>query len=221
MSEKSTKPQSDPTSSAEGSPARTFPLPEREPDLPESGAGSGLSLPGSFASYDPDSLSWKTYQHCLDGGLETYSETWPRAGTMRDGTAYLHKPLAPLTGVTGSSLSRGEYPTPSGTEWATPSAASATGGQRSRSGKLRGELLLGGQAIGATSWPTPTSSDSKSSGSKGYNGNEFMTLTDATVRDGRQDPTTCTHGGECKPTLNPRFVEWLMGFPVGWTDLDR
>lgn len=29
--------------------------------------------------------------------------------------------------------------------------------------------------------------------------------------------TTCTHGGECKPTLNPRFVEWLMGFPIGWT----
>ena len=21
-------------------------------------------------------------------------------------------------------------------------------------------------------------------------------------------------------TLNPRWVEWLMGFPDGWTDLD-
>lgn len=29
---------------------------------------------------------------------------------------------------------------------------------------------------------------------------------------------TCAHGGTCKPTLNPRFVEWLMGFPIGWTD---
>ena len=28
---------------------------------------------------------------------------------------------------------------------------------------------------------------------------------------------TCTHGGTCKPTLNPAFVEWLMGFPIGWT----
>jgi hypothetical protein len=21
-------------------------------------------------------------------------------------------------------------------------------------------------------------------------------------------------------TLHPRFVEWMMGFPLGWTDLD-
>ena len=23
-----------------------------------------------------------------------------------------------------------------------------------------------------------------------------------------------------RPTLNPRFVEWLMGWPIGWTDCD-
>lgn len=35
---------------------------------------------------------------------------------------------------------------------------------------------------------------------------------------GHQLPTTCTHGGECRRVLNPRFVDWLMGFPTGWSD---
>lgn len=27
--------------------------------------------------------------------------------------------------------------------------------------------------------------------------------------------------GKCRPQyLNPEFVEWLMGFPIGWTDCD-
>lgn len=40
----------------------------------------------------------------------------------------------------------------------------------------------------------------------------------------RPDPTTPTHGDpsspptpDSRPRLNPRFVEWLMGFPDGWT----
>ena len=106
-----------------------------------------------------------------------------------------------------------------------PTVASATGGQRSRSGNRKGELLLGGQAIKATNWPTATAGDAKSSGSRGKRGdpgnkaNEGTSLTDATARDGRHDPTTCEHGGPCKPKLSPRFVEWLMGFPIGHTDL--
>ncbi|MEM6493321.1 MAG: hypothetical protein AAF650_02980 [Pseudomonadota bacterium] len=24
-----------------------------------------------------------------------------------------------------------------------------------------------------------------------------------------------------RPSLNPRFVEWLMGWPDGWTDLEQ
>ncbi len=31
----------------------------------------------------------------------------------------------------------------------------------------------------------------------------------------------CTHPGACKPALHPPFVEWLMGFPVTWTEIGR
>ena len=26
--------------------------------------------------------------------------------------------------------------------------------------------------------------------------------------------------GRSKALLSPRFVEWMMGFPIGWTDCD-
>lgn len=79
--------------------------------------GYGGSTPGSFASYDHDTSSWKTSQCSLLEGLESYSETWPRAGTMQRGIASQLPPLAPLTAATGSSWSREEYPTPSATDY--------------------------------------------------------------------------------------------------------
>jgi len=75
----------------------------------------------------------------------------------------------------------------------------------------------------AQAWPTPTEGDSKSSGSRGGASNPGTSLTDATCRDSRPDPSTLEHGGPSsteRRTLNPRFVEWLMGFPIGWTDLE-
>lgn len=50
-----------------------------------------------FASYDLVSCSWRTCQHLLTGDLAEFSETWPRAGMIRNGTAYPLRPLAPLT----------------------------------------------------------------------------------------------------------------------------
>ena len=197
---------------AADSPARTLATQEKAPASKGNEAVSGSSSLESFASYDRDSSSWKTYQLCLGGDLEEFSGTWPRAGTMQNGTAYLLNPSAPLTAVTGSSWSRGEYPTPNATEYGTSQ----------NEGKVPHKRPTAGTPslyTWARQWPTPTASDSTSSGRFGYNGQKFMTLTDATVRSGRLDRTTCKHGGDCKPTLTPRFVEWLMGFPTGWTDL--
>ena len=89
---------------AEGSPARTSALQERAQDWPASGRGYGAITPDLLARYDPASSSWRTSQHSLLGGLETFSETWPRSGMMRNGTAFRLQPLAPLTGEIGSGL---------------------------------------------------------------------------------------------------------------------
>ena len=83
---------------------RTYQSLETAQDLPASDQGCGANTLGSFASYDRATSSWKTYQLCFVEGLETFSETWPRAGMTLNGTAYRLAPLVPLTSVTGCGL---------------------------------------------------------------------------------------------------------------------
>src|SRR4029434_1905536 len=64
-------------------------------DLPTT-ATSGPTSPDSFASLSSDG-SWRKAcqgysQVMLDGSLERFSETWPRAGMTRNGTAYQRRP---------------------------------------------------------------------------------------------------------------------------------
>ena len=91
-----------------GSRAKTLALQAKEQVWPESEADSGSSSPVSFANYDPNSCSWRSSQHCLDGERETFSGSWPRSGMMRNGTAYLLHTLAYSTRGTASGL----WPTP-------------------------------------------------------------------------------------------------------------
>lgn len=102
-------------------------------------------------------------------------------------------------------------------QWSTPSVADVTGGRTSRSGDRKGELLLNSQAKTVSSWPTPTSlsyADSHQPGnSRSYNAT--MALASSLPA-----PVTATDGPTSSPerrALNPRFVEWLMGWPTGWT----
>jgi hypothetical protein len=61
--------------------------------------------------------------------------------------------------------------------------------------------------------PTPTAGDAKGSGSRNRSGSKAhagVILTDAVARGGSE-------GGPAVGRLNPSFVEWMMGFPAGWT----
>lgn len=240
MSEKSAKDSPPSISSAEGSPARISRPPAREPDSGALGLASGSSISGSFAHYDLASSSWRTYQLSLLGGSAPYSEGWPRAGMTLSGIAYPRQPAAPLTAVIGSSWSRGEYPTPS----ATPYGSNQGGGAGANTGPVRESLhtwarqwytptahaglagpsptqrgCLQRQALRQTgNWLTPTATDHKRP--RTTRATDRCLPEVVTEHRGHLAPTTCTHGGECRWRLNPRFVEWLMGFPEGWTDVD-
>ncbi len=76
------------TSSAEDSRARTSRALETRLAFPVNDQGFGQSSPASFASYDHDTQSWRTSQHCLIEGQAKFAETWPRSGTTRNGIAY-------------------------------------------------------------------------------------------------------------------------------------
>lgn len=151
--------------SAEASPARTSPLRAVERGLPESAAVYGPNTPELLANYDPVTSSWRTSQRCLVEGLEQFSETWPRSGTMRNGTAYQLPPLVRLTDETGFGL-----------------------------------------------LPTPNKGMQKHSTKSAY-WNKRVTA-------GRQrDLQMVIYEETSSGSLNPPWVEWLMGFPQGHTDL--
>ena len=91
-----------------GFPCRTSAWPERARASPALSPAYGRSTPELLARYDPATSSWRTSQLCLDGELSEFSETWPRSGLMRNGTAYLLPPLVRVT----DEIDFGSWPTP-------------------------------------------------------------------------------------------------------------
>ncbi len=144
---------------------------------------------------------------------------------MRNGTVFQQQPLVPRTSVIGSF----SLPTMEASEtgynrslgpnaavrpslrtmartgiWPTPSIPS--GGRTLPEGTTRTGMTPNGKKrqvdLGQVvkRWPTPNSRD------RGKDG---------PGRQGGSSLNAALVGGQ----LNPQWVEWLMGFPLGWTDL--
>jgi hypothetical protein len=96
------------TWSAAASHARTSVTLDAVPALRASTADYGLTSPRWFARYDPSTSSWRTRQASFHGEWAESSETWPQAGTARNGTAYRRRPSARRTYERAS----GFWPTP-------------------------------------------------------------------------------------------------------------
>ena len=200
--------------------AKTSASPGRAQGSPAPGRVFGASSPVSLANYDPDTCSWKTFQLCLLGDSAESLLTWPRSGMTRNGTAYQLQPSAPLTGGTGS----GSWPTPGAMDATARSVGRAdTNGRHAlalamlaNSGALTTpdpdqavELhsqLLKAHGTKGSMWPTPTVSDSKGP-------------TPNLQREGSPNLAERVAAERRGGQLNPTWVEWLLGFPAGWTDL--
>lgn len=105
--------------------------------------------------------------------------------------------------------------------WPTPQKADA---ERTSLTMFRGEgnpTLVGKAKL----WPTPRASLKEIGGTHNapsHGVTHGYTLPGMAGSSGLQAPTTSTPGHECSPKcrrLNPLFVEFLQGFPIGWTDL--
>ena len=92
-------------------------------------------------------------------------------------------------------------------EWATPTASIATGGQTSRGGARKEELLLSGQAV--QNFGTPSAHDAKGKGMDG------QLVTDVLHGRGPQDAEQSNTNGNSPGLLNPAWVEQLMGWAPG------
>ena len=182
-------------SSAVAFPVRTSASPERVLVLQERGVGSGANTGDSLANFDPATSSWRTSQRCLVEGWSRFSETWPRSGMTRSGTAYRLPTLAPLTDATESGL----LPTPEASN--TKAVAMRTKGRPPR------DFLK-------PLWPTPRESEYKGVGPLGSKSHKYML-------ERQYLGATVQEVGQVSGALNPTWVEWLMGFPLGWTVLEH
>ena len=205
---------------------RTLVPQEKAQELMENDQECGEKWHASFVKYDQDSSSWRTHQCSLLGDLDEFSETWPQWGLMRNGECWEQRMLEQTIRGTEFGLS------PNGVDsFHTPNTTGLDGGSNSRKAlKKRKET-----------WPTPDAncgqrvtqlnwtSKRKSGHSAQYTINQavrdkmFPTPTAHNSKEGnypseqnRNTPSLATYAGG---KLNQMWVEWLMGWPLGWTDL--
>jgi hypothetical protein len=179
--------------------AKTSPQQEKAQESTESDQGCGEKWRGSFTKYDPDSSSWKTHQCSLLGDLEPFSETWPRWGLMRNGECWEQQMSERHTNETEFGLKQ----TPPLYRWTTPTAHMSKE-TNAPSEHMRNTPTLTAQV----NWPTP-----RTKGMCGGTGSWELLKKNTSIEEARQ--MGAGNGGK----LNPMWVEWLMGWPLGWTDL--
>ena len=192
----------------------------------ESDLECGEKWRGSFVKYDPDTSSWKTHQCSLLGDLELFLEAWPQWGLMRNGECWEQRTLEQTIRGTESGF------VPNGVDYFhTPNTTGLDGGSNSRKAlrkreemwptpvhsearqglQIRREGKKGTQTSLSTAvltWPTP-----RTKGMCGGSGSWDLLNKNTTVEEARL--MGAGNGGQ----LNPTWVEWLMGWPLGWTDL--
>ena len=198
-------------------------------------ATCGLGFDKPLANYDPATQSWKMSEGIFPLGERPSLPTLPPSGMTRSGALFQQPAWEPITGVTASS----SWPTPTAvtrpmegnvrmyrekvqagemteTEaeailgksvweaqgkipamWPTPTAVEWKGrGPNSKQQGLAEHVKM---------WPTPTADEAKNAYSMTSQFNNLRTQVGASPQTGK---------------LNPTWVEWLMGFPTAWTDLE-
>ena len=217
----------EPTSSAAAFLAKTSAARAKERgSLEGSEADSGSTCWQPLCVWDAATSSLRTSERSLLGGWISFSDRLPKQGSMRSGAIYPSPSLAfPRSGSGGSS-------------WPTPTSRDHKDGA-CQDQDVPTNALLGRSAA---RWdcpsthpapPTPQPGDGSSSGGRGSR-QQFPTPRgqDSYERSNRKT-VQAAHRGEAQMTLtrhirgpdgdpkrlNPLFVEWLQGMPIGWTSL--
>jgi len=199
---------------AEDSPVKISHAQEKVQESKGKDQGYGAKWHGSLMRYDHNMHLWKTAQHSLLEGLDVFLGTWPKWGMMLDGECWEQMTLA----LHISGKESGLWPTPSSQEAGHIEGLTTKDGEPAKPGERAYNPKTGkhtqvtlGRAV--KMWPTPTRRDYKDSPAPRYRDGKLQldTLGRVVFNGGNE-----THQ---KGQLNPNWVEWLMGWPIGWTDL--
>lgn len=198
------------TSCAADSHARTSASPAEVLGSTASEAGCGPAWHESFATFDRATSSWRTRQLSLLAGSDVFSETWPRWGMMQDGACWERTMPAHLNCENES----GFWPTPKCLGWRSD-------GELRMLARMVGEDLELFEALSDRAceskkrhfYPTPTKSMAKGS-SKGA-----MVRKDGRSRERDRLDYFLERGETTRGRVNPEWICWLMGWPIGWDAL--
>ena len=196
----------------------------------------------SYAWYDQDSLSWKTWQRSLITDWTSFSESFPKQGMMQNGQLYQQV----LWGLVIKEADGGSLPTPtaSDVEGGVAKDVQYKNGNFFRvndKGERWGVKLRDAVSI----LPTPTARDYKDGSWKSVKNCKHKTTLGRKIHLVLPTPTAHEHKATAQENtsqsgqmlssiarrgelstqigkdmfLNPAFVEEMMGYEVGWTDL--
>jgi hypothetical protein len=217
------------TSLPEGSLAKTSQMLENELESRGVVLHSGNITCKRLGFYDRNTQSLRTFQQSLVGDSMLCLQTLPRSGMMRNGIVYQLPPLVRITAATDCSLlpmfptitssfgARGaiiqpfsNHDTEKGLrkaflKWPTPNCADAFTDKLKSSQQKEGSMHSVNLSQAVRMFPTVTKSDfHMRHKSENWQGHDLCSQ-------------VWTGGGG---QLNPTWVEWLMGFPLGWTELN-
>ena len=211
---------------------RIFQLREKEWEYMEKGPVFGLSIGELLTIYDHDSRSWKMSECLFTGDYARYSAAFPKSGIMLNGRIYAQATWVLRTGGKESGLWRTPAAHDPGVspERLEPIEGGELGGMNRHFDRHTGRMAQIGltQQVALRNFPTPHSNCHTGAGRRGDGGENLQTAVmfpTPQQRDwkGKSQRGADPENRDCLPNaaggqLNPQFVEWLMGYPLNYTD---
>ena len=214
-------------SSAEDSHAPTSPVPVKVRESKARKADSGPKWRESLARFDPDLFLWRTRQCSLFADLTESLQTFPSWGSTHDGELFLLKTPVVLKNAKDFGCWRNSNlgkppsePTMDGSAngaeaRSCPNADATTANWNAliaESSPTRFIMRNGTIANGVVPemWLTPQANEDAAGTPNGKM--QRMLGNHPLIRGTTQEEWN-------SGTLNPEWTEWLMGWPIGWTDL--
>lgn len=196
--------------------------------MPRTGANESLLLPTPTATV-ADHGGPNQRDSSGRPGLQMAARFWPTPTSRdhKDGTAESCKNV-PVNGLLGRAVHFWQTPNVPNGGRVNPVDMSPTGKMpdgRKRQVGLEHQVRM----VTAGLWPTPTvNGNNNRKGSSAKAGDGLATAVKMWPTPHASCYTGTSESQEGAPNLqtevggklNPMWVEWLMGFPIGWTDLD-